>query len=137
MKRKILLFAILLFIGTVSKAQPRGHFDPERFQVDLERHVVGAAQLTEAECAKFLPLYRQMRKQQIALMQQRRQLRNSRNAAEVIRTQDQIDIRLKKLQQQYHERFLKVLPAEKVLKIIKAEDAFHRKAFKNAHPHDK
>lgn len=134
MKKYLLLFCLLLFAVVSVPAQPRGHFNPERFEADLERHVISAAQLTERESAQFLPVYREMRKKQVSLMGRRRQLRNNKNAADVIRQQDQIDLKLKKLQQQYHERFLRILPAEKVLKVISTEDQFHRQAFKKRHP---
>ena len=39
---------------------------------------------------------------------------------------------MKQLQQEYHNRFMYILPASKVLKIIKAEEKFHRRAFKRA-----
>ena len=70
-----------------------------------------------------------MRKQQVALMEQKRLLKNHNDPATLIRKRDQIDLKIKKLQMQYHERFLKVLPAEKVLKVIHAEEVFHRQAF--------
>ena len=37
---------------------------------------------------------------------------------------------MKKLQQTYHNKFMKILPAGKVMEIIKAEDQFHRNAFR-------
>lgn len=50
-----------------------------------------------------------------------------------IRRQDEIDIQLKQLQQEYHARFMTVLPAYKVLSVIKAEEKFHRQAFRRMH----
>ena len=40
------------------------------------------------------------------------------------------DIEIKRLQQAYHEKFLHILPASKVYRIIKAEDKFHRQQFR-------
>ena len=57
---------------------------------------------------------------------------NDTEALEAIRQQDKLDIETKKLQQQYHEKILKMLPAGKVLQIIIAEDKFHRNAFRRA-----
>ena len=37
------------------------------------------------------------------------------------------------LQQEYHARFLTVLPASKVLSVIRAEEKFHRQAFRRMH----
>ena len=49
---------------------------------------------------------------------------------EAIRKQDELDIQIKQLQQEYHGRFLTMLPANKVLAIIKAEEKFHRQIFR-------
>ena len=43
---------------------------------------------------------------------------------------DKMDIELKRIQQQYHNKFLDILPACKVMKAIKAEDKFHRNMLK-------
>ena len=51
-------------------------------------------------------------------------------ASEAIKEQDKLDIQMKELQQKYHDKFMKLLPAGKVLQIIKAEDKFHRQTFR-------
>ena len=43
---------------------------------------------------------------------------------------------MKKLQQDYHNKFMKVLPASKVFRIIQAEENFHRQMFKRAAKRD-
>lgn len=50
--------------------------------------------------------------------------------AEAIRRQDELDIQLKQLQQEYHSRFMTILPPNKVFSVIKAEERFHRQAFR-------
>ena len=52
--------------------------------------------------------------------------RGEKECAEAIRQKDKMDIELKNLQQQYHNKLLKVMPASKVFKAIIAEDKFHR-----------
>ena len=47
-----------------------------------------------------------------------------------IKRLDEIDLEMKELQQRYHAKLLKVVPAGKVMKVIKAEERFHRQAFK-------
>lgn len=56
--------------------------------------------------------------------------RDNKGCAESIRRLDELDIRMKQLQQEYHSRFMTILPAKKVLRIIKAEEQFHRQIFK-------
>ena len=47
---------------------------------------------------------------------------------------DKNDIEIKQLQQVYHAKFLTFLPAGKVMRVIKAENKFHRMAFKRMAP---
>lgn len=130
MRKIICIFTLLLFFQLSLCAQPGRHFDPERFQAALEQHITSSAGITQHEAARFLPEYRTMRKRVIELMEQKRLLNRTNDPATIIRKRDQIDLKIKKLQVQYHDRFLKILPAEKVLKVIQAEDQFHRQAFK-------
>ncbi len=57
---------------------------------------------------------------------------DEKGCAEAIRRQDELDIEMKLVQQEYHNRFMYILPASKVLKIIKAEEKFHRQAFQES-----
>ena len=50
--------------------------------------------------------------------------------AEAVRRQDELDIEMKQLQQQYHGRFMLILSPSKVFSVIKAEEKFHRQMFK-------
>ena len=58
-----------------------------------------------------------------------------------IQKRDELELELKNIQQSYHNRFFTVLPASKVFDVIKAEDRFHRKTFRNwgngKHPNKK
>lgn len=113
----------------------RPPFDPKRFEAELEQYITTHASLTPQEASKFFPVYRQMMKKQRALFDEMRRLRminpkDNEACEEAIRKQDELDIQIKQLQQEYHGRFLMMLPANKVLSIIKAEEKFHRQIFK-------
>lgn len=113
----------------------RPPFDPKRFEAELEQYITIHASLTPQEASKFFPVYRQMMKKQRALFDEMRRLRminpkDNEACEEAIRKQDELDIQIKQLQQEYHGRFLMMLPANKVLSIIKAEEKFHRQIFK-------
>ena len=56
--------------------------------------------------------------------------RDNETCANAIRRQDELDVEIKLLQQEYHSRFMLILPAGKVMRIIKAEEKFHRQMFK-------
>lgn len=134
MKKFTLLYVMLLLV-VCGFAQKPNRFDPERFQAELEQYVATEAALTVQESSAFFPLYREMRKKQHALFAQMRRYRftdvtDDEASKEAIRQQDLLDIRIKQLQQEYHNRFMEVLPPGKVFKAIKAEDKFHRLSFK-------
>jgi len=132
-----MLTICLVSVSAQGKGNPRG-FDPKRFEAELEQYIVTKAALTPQESAKFFPLYRKMGKKMRMLFDEMRRYhhvnpKDNDACAEAIRRQDEIDIELKQLQQEYHAKFMIILPASKVLSIIKAEGEFHRQAFRKMH----
>ena len=90
-------------------------FNPEKFEADLEQYIVTEACLSPREAAPVS--YTHLRAHETSL-------------------HDKRDVEMKKLQQDYHNKFMKVLPASRVFRIIQAEEKFHRKMFKRAAKHD-
>ena len=116
-------------------------FNPEKFEAELEQYITTEACLSPRESAQLFPLYREMRKKQLALFGAMRRgrfvnMKNNDECLKMIRENDKRDVEMKKLQQKYHNEFLKVLPASKVFRIIQAEEQFHRKVFKRAFKRD-
>ena len=141
MQHRFLALLTMLMISLVSLAsQPQGRkhhggFDPKRFQAELEQFITTNACLTPREAAKFFPVYRQMGKKMRMIFDEMRRTRHAdpndnEACAEAIRRQDELDIQLKQLQQEYHSRFMTILSPKKVFSVIKAEERFHRQAFK-------
>ena len=94
-----------------------------------------AAGFTPAEASKFFPLYREMHRKLRGCFDEMRMYRhvdtnNDEASYKAIKRLDEIDLEMKELQQRYHAKLLKVVPAGKVMKVIKAEERFHRQAFK-------
>ena len=144
-KLAVLLSVIMLsMLSMVSTEGWAGHakkqrppFDPKRFEAELEQYITTHAGLTPREAARFFPVYRQMMKKMRSHFDAMRRFhyvnpKDERACMEAIRRQDELDIEMKQLQQEYHSRFLYILPASKVLRILKAEEQFHRQAFKKA-----
>ncbi len=128
---------LMLCTFGVANGQHRKHppFNPAKFEADLEQFITVNACLSPSQAASFFPVYRQMMKKQRALFDEMRRLRmtnpkDNEACEEAIRKQDELDIQIKQLQQEYHGRFLMMLPANKVLSIIKAEEKFHRQIFR-------
>ena len=135
--RTTMLMILMLCTFGVANGQhkKRPPFNPAKFEADLEQFITVNACLSPSQAASFFPVYRQMMKKQRALFDEMRRLRminpkDNEACEEAIRKQDELDIQIKQLQQEYHGRFLMMLPANKVLSIIKAEEKFHRQIFK-------
>ena len=136
LKRTVLVTMLLVFGLSTATAQhkKRPHFDPKRFEAELEQFITTNACLTPGESAKFFPVYRQMMKRQRMIFDEMRRLHHIDTRANAIRRQDELDVEIKLLQQEYHSRFMLILPAGKVMRIIKAEEKFHRQMFKRMCP---
>lgn len=135
--RTTMLMILMLCTFGVANGQHRKRppFNPAKFEADLEQFITVNACLSPSQAASFFPVYRQMMKKQRALFDEMRRLRmtnpkDNEACEEAIRKQDELDIQIKQLQQEYHGRFLMMLPANKVLSIIKAEEKFHRLIFR-------
>ena len=131
----MLLFLTLVATATAGGRGKRPPFNPAKFQADLEQFITSHAGLSPKEASKFFPIYRQMMKKQHMLFDEMRRFRHinpkdNEACANAIRRQDELDIQMKLLQQEYHARFMLILPASKVLDIIRAEEQFHRQMFK-------
>ncbi|MGN0068318.1 MAG: hypothetical protein ACI350_01085 [Prevotella sp.] len=133
-RKHILFLATLLVALTVDAQRPNG-FNPEQFERELEQFIVTEAGLSPAEASQFFPLYREMRKKQLTIFNQDRMDRfvnmtDEKECAKAIKQKDENEIEQKEIQRDYHNKFMRVLSAQKVLRIIKAEDKFHRQFFK-------
>lgn len=139
--KKILLISLCLLTVLTTFAQKQ-RFDPEKFEAELERFITTEACLTPVEAARFFPVYREMRQRMLAIFFEDKSFAhvdetNEKACTRAIKDHDEHDLQLKKLQKEYHERFLKLLPSQKVLRVIRAEDKFHRDVFRKAWKHNK
>uniref|UniRef100_UPI004026412F hypothetical protein n=1 Tax=Segatella hominis TaxID=2518605 RepID=UPI004026412F len=136
LRTTVLMILMLCTFGVANgQHRKRPPFNPAKFEADLEQFITVNACLSPSQAASFFPVYRQMMKKQRALFDEMRRLRminpkDNEACEEAIRKQDELDIQIKQLQQEYHGRFLMILPANKVLSIIKAEEKFHRQIFR-------
>lgn len=134
MKKSLLTFLFVLATINVV-AQPPHKFSPEKFQTELENFIKSEASLSKIESAAFFPVYREMRKKQRTIFEQiikhkKANPADNEAATEAIKQQDKLELEMKQLLKTYHEKFIKMLPATTVFKILKAEDKFHRQLIK-------
>ena len=105
--------------GQKEEQKEQKKFDPERYQRELEAYQA------------IFPLFREMQQKQRAIYMKKKvfdkaALCDNKAAEAVILAYDERELAIKKLQQQYHKQFMKVIPATKVLKLIRAEERFNR-----------
>ena len=133
--KKVLLVFCVFFLSLGVMAQGPNKFNPEQFEKELHQFIASDAGLTPGEAAVFFPLFDEMHAKQRPLFDKFRTYMHTNTqddhaCLEAIRAMDNIDIEIKRLQSQYHMKFCKVLPASKVLLVIKADERFHRQIFK-------
>lgn len=132
---RIIAFIIILCSALTMSAEPKRKFDPEAYRAEQHKYIQCKAQLTCDEATKFFAIYDEMRTKERQLFIQSRKGRKNRPETEeecrqCINMHDSNDIQLKKIQQLYHKRMLKVLPAKKVLNAIIAAEDFDRNKFR-------
>lgn len=138
LRTTVLMILMLCTFGVANgQHRKRPPFNPAKFEADLEQFITVNACLSPSQAASFFPVYRQMMKKMRSCFDEMRRYHfvnpaDEKGCAEAIRRQDELDIEMKLVQQEYHNRFMYILPASKVLKVIKAEEKFHRQAFQRA-----
>jgi len=135
--KKLLILIIMLAVWGAPQAYAQGRhaFDPGKFEASLEQFITMEVALTPQEAASFFPIYRDMRKKLMVYFDEGRRYRHvditdDKACEAAIKRRDNNDIKMKEIQQTYHNKFMRVLPAGKVLRIIRAEEKFHRQFFK-------
>ncbi len=121
---------------TASAQEGGDRINQEEFQMELEQYVTRKACLSPQEASRFFPAYEEMVAKQRCIRNRMRSLRRIRPATDAeckgnIQAIDNLEIEMKQLQREYHEKFMQLLPAGKVYDVMRAEDAFMKEAFRN------
>ncbi len=135
MRKLFVLFIFIFAVCTAGAQGKRSKFTPERFDAELEQYITKKACLTPKEASIFFPLYSEMSKKQRIVHQEIKKLKRIKPTTDAecrknISKRASLDIQMKQIQKTYHEKFMQVLPPQKVYDILKAEDRFHRQMFK-------
>ena len=132
----VLFFLLIVSLANAQNGQQK-HFNPERYQAELEQYITRKAGLSPKEASKFFPLYSEMLRKQRSIHNELKTLKRKKpvtdkDCKQNIMKRDKFEIEIKEIQRTYHEKFMQVLPACKVYDVIKAEERFHRQIFKRA-----
>ena len=130
----VTVFVCLCVFG--ARAEEPQKFSPERFQSAMEQFIAREACLTPEESAKFFPLFREMQtKQRVVFARIKKECSvkpvDETECKKMVQKRDMYELELKSIQQTYHNKFFSVIPPSKVYDVIRAEDRFHRHAFRN------
>ncbi len=134
--KKILMTIVLLFgILPLLPAQQNKGFDIKTYKAELQAYVIKHAGITEAEAQKFFAIYGEMRQEERKLFSKigegwKQKPSTEEECRKAILEKDEREIQLKKIQQQYHLKMLKVLPATKVMPCLFFSEKFDRKKFR-------
>lgn len=133
---KILLLFVLMTCSSIASAQHNGRLSKDQFMADLEKFITAEANLTPQECNKLFPIMREMyAKKRVYFDKMKgpkmKMPQTEEECREAVQKRDKIDIDMKKLEQTYHNKMLNAVSPCKVMKVIFAEDRFHRRMLKN------
>lgn len=133
MKQTVIILILQLFmVVSVSAQGGQQKFSPEKFDADMEKFVTEQAKLTQQEADKFFPLFREMHQKQRAVYHKIRQATKQQPADDktcetTLKECDKLNIELRQIEQTYHLKMMKAIPAKKVYDAIMAENNFHRR----------
>lgn len=134
----ILLPAMLLTIQSFAQKQ-EGREDFEKFKSMKISFLTEKLNLTPKEAESFWPEYNQFEKERMEVQHRRRELEHKTrdenlklSDQEIIKTTREIATTFRKeaeLAEMYNEKFLKILPPQKVLALYRAENQFRAYMF--------
>jgi hypothetical protein len=139
-KNELLLIPLFLVITVISYAQQgEGRIDFEKFKSQKIAFLTEKMNLTPQEAQNFWPVYNQFEKERMEIQHQRRDLEQKTRDEnvkmtdqEIIKTTRDISATFKKEAEyaaSYNEKFLKILPPQKVLQLYRAENQFRSHMF--------
>lgn len=131
----ILVFTVLLSMSVIAQKYRDKHDLGEKYQAQKVAYITNALDLTAEESAAFWPVYnehdRQMRSLKTKMHDYRSNLLNKdevteKQATEAIRFIQKHLTDMNDLEIEYQNKYLEILPAKKVLLLMKAEKDFRR-----------
>lgn len=140
MKKSIVLLTIaIMFLAFTGYSQTKERPDFEKFKSQKIAFLTEKMSLSPREAQDFWPVYNEFEKQRMELQQNRRQLELktrdeniSFSDQEIIKMTREISATFRKeadIAIEYNEKFLKILPPQKVLQLYRAENQFRAHMF--------
>lgn len=127
--------ALLLMAASLPAVAQK--FDPQRFDAERAAYMTKAAQLSAEDSVAFFTLFNEMQDKKRALHHQMKRIPKEQPSTEdscrvAISGWDDIDLRMKAVEQDYHQRMMDALRPSQVFQLLKAEGEFCRQTFRRA-----
>lgn len=143
--KKFLSIIVFLLAACCMYAGERGKFDLEAYKAEQHQFIQKQACLTADEAKSFFAVYDELRTKEREIFSRMRELKKSgipnteAEARKMITDFDKAEVELKKMQQAYHLKLLKLMPAKKIAAALIAASKFDHKKFSewNRHKHKK
>ena len=124
--------------GAQNNQKNKPHFSPEEFQAKQKAYITEKAELTTQEAEAFFPLFFELQKKKFELERNaRKDFRKQRNeqmteeeCRNFVYNMADVKIEIAKLEKEYTEKYLQVLPPCKVRRVQHAEGTFQRDLMK-------
>lgn len=133
------IFTILVFvlIAIYVSAEPNRKFNPQAYKAEQRKYITHKAKLSQKDAQIFFGIYDEMRAEERKLFSKisfnrKKQPQTEEECYKAITEKDKTEIKLKKIQQQYHQKMLKELPAKVVMKCLYFAEHFDRKKLREA-----
>lgn len=142
MKRFLQTSLLLLLVAITASAQEqqnkRPHFSPEEFQAKQRAYITEKAELSPEEADAFFPLFFELQMKKFDLeraarkdfKRQRGEQMTEEECRNFVYNMADVKLEVAKLEREYTDKYLEVLPACKVLRVQHAENSFQRDLMK-------
>ena len=127
-----------IFAQEQKEKKPRRHFSPEEFQAKQKEYIKEKAGLTQEEADAFFPLFFEKQKKKFEIERnahkdinkKRHEKMTEEQCRKLVNNMADAKIEVAKLEKEYTQKFLEVLPACKILRVQRAEMSFQRDLMK-------
>lgn len=132
------MFVAVLSAGAQGNHKNRPHFSPEEFQAKQRAYITEKAELTQQEADAFFPLFFELQKKKFELernarkdfRKQRKEQMSEEECRQFVYNMADVKVEIAKLEREYTDKYLAVLPPSKVRRVQHAEGSFQRDLMK-------
>ena len=138
--KKILFILTLLCCSAnfITAQQQKKHYSHEEYCKQQQEFITKYAKLTPEEAKQFFPLFFELQKSKWEINKEARKRTKKDNEQEITAEEysklvnkiADAKIKIAQLEKSYIEKYIKIIPARKILDVQRAEDRFQREMIK-------